>query len=107
MTSFNDKERVEENKFAHDKEAQFKITARRNKLLGLWAAEKFDYSGEKAEAYAKEVVLADFEEVGDEDVFRKLTKDFAAASINVTEHEIREQMYRLMEEARRQIAEGK
>ena len=79
MSNMNDRERAFENKFAHDEELKFKATARRNKLLGLWAAEKLGKSGDEAEAYAKTVVMADFEEVGDEDVFRKVRADFDAA----------------------------
>ncbi len=75
MTTFDERENAFESKFAHDEEMQFKATARRNKLLGLWAAELLGKSGAEAEAYALEVVKADFEEAGDEDVFRKLAGD--------------------------------
>ncbi len=75
MTTFDERENAFESKFAHDEEMQFKATARRNKLLGLWAAELLGKSGDEAEAYALEVVKADFEEAGDEDVFRKLAGD--------------------------------
>ena len=77
MTTFDKREEAFEKKFAHDEELRFKATARRNKLLGLWAAEKLGISGAAADAYAKEVVTADFEEAGDDDVFRKVKKDFA------------------------------
>ncbi len=75
MTTFDERENAFESKFAHDEEMQFKATARRNKLLGLWAAELLGKSGDEAEAYALEVVKSDFEEAGDEDVFRKLAGD--------------------------------
>ncbi|WP_424984597.1 DUF1476 domain-containing protein [Microbulbifer sp. S227A] len=75
MSTFDDRERAFENKFAHDEEMQFKAVARRNRLTGLWAAELLGKSGEEAEAYAKTVVIADFEEAGHEDVVRKLAAD--------------------------------
>ena len=74
--------------FAHDEELKFKATARRNKLLGLWAAEKLGLSGADADAYAKEVVMADFEEAGDDDVFRKIRKDFDAKGVAQSDHQI-------------------
>ena len=77
MSSFDDRESAFENKFAHDAETQFKIDARRNKLLGLWAAELLGKSGEEAAAYALEVIKSDFEEAGDEDVIRKVVADLA------------------------------
>ncbi len=77
MTSFDDRESAFENKFAHDAETQFKIDARRNKLLGLWAAELLGKSGDEAAAYALEVIKSDFEEAGDEDVIRKVVADLA------------------------------
>lgn len=100
MSSMKDRENAFENKFAHDEELMFKATARRNKLLGLWAAEKLGKSGDDAEAYAKEVVLADLEEVGDEDVFRKLRGDLGA---DVSDHQIRRTMEELMAEAVQQV----
>jgi len=75
MTTFDDRERAFESKFAHDQEMQFKAEARRNKLLGLWAAERMGLSGDEADAYAKSVIIADFEEAGDEDVYRKVAGD--------------------------------
>src|SRR5512132_1877072 len=78
MTTFDKREEGFEKKFAHDEELKFKATARRNKLLGLWAAGKLGLSGADAEAYAKEVVLVDFEEGGDHDVSKKIRKDFDA-----------------------------
>ncbi len=81
MTTFDKREEGFEKKFAHDEELKFKAAARRNKLLGLWAAEKLGLTGAAVDAYAKEVVVADFEEAGDEDVFRKLRKDFDAKGV--------------------------
>jgi hypothetical protein len=75
MTTFDDRENAFENKFAHDEELKFRVTARRNKLLGLWAAELLGRTGDDAAAYAKEVVAADFEEAGDDDVIRKVVGD--------------------------------
>jgi len=92
-----------ENKFAHDAELQFKAEARRNKLLGLWAAEMLGKSGDEASEYAKEVVRSDFEEPGDEDVFRKVQADFAAANIEQSEDQIRVAMADLMDKAIEQI----
>src|SRR5438552_12879296 len=81
MTTFDKREEGFEKQFAHDEDLKFKAMARRNKLLGLWAAEKLGITGPAAEAYAKDVVMADFEEPGDADVFRKLRKDFDAKGI--------------------------
>ena len=106
MTSMKDREEGFEKKFAHDEELKFKATARRNKLLGAWAAEKLGKSGADAEAYAKEVVVADFEEAGDEDVFRKLRGDFDKAGVAVSDHQIRHAMAELLETAVKQIANG-
>ncbi len=100
MADLNDRENAFENKFAHDEELKFKATARRNKLIGLWAAEKNGKSGADADAYAKEVVMADFEEAGDEDVFRKLRGDLPAS---VSDHQIRHAMNELMAVAVEQI----
>jgi hypothetical protein len=96
MTTFDQSKDAYENKFAHDEELRFKATARRNKLLGLWAAEKLGKSGADAEAYAKSVVVADFEEAGDEDVVRKVKNDFALAGVSVTDTEIRTVMTELL-----------
>ena len=103
MSSFDKREESFEKKFAHDEELQFKATARRNKLLGLWAAEKMGKSGDEAETYAKSVVLADFEEAGDEDVFRKIRKDFDAASVDQSDHQIRRTMDELLQTAIEQV----
>jgi hypothetical protein len=103
MTTFDKREEGFERKFAHDEELRFKANARRNKLLGLWAAEKLGLSGAEADAYAKEVVLADFEQAGDEDVFQKIRKDFDAKNIAQSDHQIRRTMVDLMEQAIDQI----
>jgi len=87
--SMNDREKAFETKFAHDEEKRFRATARRNKLLGYWAAEKLGLSGDAAEAYAKEVVVADFVEAGDEDVIRKVLADFQAKGLDLTDRHIR------------------
>jgi hypothetical protein len=103
MTTFNDREKSFEKKFEKDQELQFKVTARRNKLLGLWAAGLLGKTGDAAEAYAKEVVLADFEKPGDSDVVEKLMKDLAAAGKPTEDHTIRKQAERLTAEAKKQI----
>ncbi len=102
MTTFNDREKGFEAKYKHDQETQFKVTARRNKLLGLWAAEKLGLSGDAAEAYAKEVVVSDFDEPGEEDVFRKVQGDLDGKG--VSEKDIRYQMERLVAVAHEQVA---
>lgn len=106
MTTFDKREEGFEKKFAFDEELQFKAGARRNKLLGLWAAEKMGLSGPEADAYAKSVVVADFEEAGDEDVFRKVRGDFDAKSVKQTDHQIRQSMNELMATAVEQIKAG-
>ena len=107
MGTFEDREKAYESKFAHDEELRFKATARRNKLLGLWAAEQLGLSGSDAEDYARDVVKADFEEPGDEDVFRKIRADFDAKNLDISDHQIRRQMDELMAKAVEQIqAEG-
>ena len=108
MTSFDDREKGFERKFALDEELMFKSTARRNKLLGLWAAGKMGLSGDEADSYAREVVKADLEEPGEEDVFRKIRGDFDAKSIDQSDHQIRRAMSELMAEAVSQVeTEGK
>ena len=104
MTTFDKREEGFEKKFAHDEELKFKATARRNKLLGLWAATELGKSPAEAEAYAKEVVAADFEEPGDDDVVRKVTSDLAGKG--VTEDVVRAKMAELLMEAVRQIQAG-
>ena len=103
MSDFSDREKGFERKFALDQELRFKATARRNKLLGLWAAEKLGKSGDEAEAYAKEVVAADFVEAGDNDVLRKVKADFDAAGVEQSEHQIRHTMDDLMAQAIEQV----
>jgi hypothetical protein len=103
MSTFDDRERAQEAKYALDQETQFKVAARRNKLLGLWAADLMGMSGDDAQAYAKTVVLSDLEEVGEEDVFRKVRGDFDKAGVDRSDARIREQMAELMPIAREQI----
>ncbi len=103
MSGLDDRENAFENKFAHDQELEFKAVARRNKLLGIWAAGEMGL--DDAEAYGKEVVVADFEEAGDEDVFRKIRGDFDAKGVTVSDHVIRKQMDDLLVEARRQVSQ--
>ena len=100
MSSFDDRENAFENKFAHDAQMQFKAEARRNKLVGLWAAGLLGKSGDEAEAYAKEVIKSDFEEAGDEDVLRKLAGDLGDAADEAT---IRAKMNEMMAEAKAQL----
>jgi len=107
MTTFDKREEGFEKKFAHDEELRFKATARRNKLLGLWVAQKLGMSGADADAYAKEVVQADFEEAGEDDVFRKVRKDLDAKGASATDQEIKTQMIELMAQAVQQIEAGK
>ena len=98
MTTFDKREEGFEKKFAHDEELRFKATARRNKMLGLWAAEKLGLSGDAANAYAKEVVMADFEAGGEDDVVRKVQKDLSEKGLS-SEQEVRRQMGALLEKA--------
>jgi hypothetical protein len=106
MTSFDNRKDAFENRFAHDEELRFKALARRNKLLGLWAAEKLGKSGAEADAYAKSVVIADFEEAGDDDVVRKVKADFAAGNVDQSDHQIRRTMDELLAQAIEQIRAG-
>lgn len=103
MTQFDDRERAYEAKFAHDEQMSFRIIARRNRLLGEWAARQMGLSDEETASYAKDVVRADFEEAGDEDVIRKVLGDLTSAGLEVSETEIREALGHKMVEARRQI----
>jgi hypothetical protein len=103
MSTFDKREQGFESKFAHDEELRFKATARRNKLLGHWAAEKMGLSGAAADSYAKDVIAADLDEAGDHDVVRKLIADFAANKTEVSEHQIRLTMDELMATAVAQI----
>lgn len=102
-TTFDKREDGFEKKFAHDEELKFKASARRNKLLGMWAAEKMGLTGAQAEAYAKEVVMADFEETGDQDVFRKIRKDLDGKKVTLSDQDIRRAMDELMAQAIAQI----
>ena len=103
MPTFDDRRDTFERKFAHDEELRFKATARRNKLLGLWAAEKLGKSGPEADGYAKSMVLADFEEPGDQDVIRKVTRDLDAAGIPHSEAQVRRVMDDLMARAVQEV----
>ena len=106
MTTFDDRERAFENMFAHDQEMQFRIQARRNRLLGEWAAAKMGLTPEETDAYAKAVVQADFEEAGDEDVIRKLAGDLTAAQVEISDAEIRAVLNEKTVEARRQFIDA-
>ena len=104
MSSMDDRQKAFENKFAHDAELQFKAEARRNKLLGMWAADKMGIvNEEEAKAYATEVVKADFEEAGDEDVYRKVSGDLEARGVDCSEAELREKMASFLSEAKTEI----
>lgn len=103
MTTFDKREQAFEAKFAQDESLRFKASARRNKLLGLWAAELMGIVGADADAYAKEVIKSDFEEVGDEDVFRKIRGDFDTKKVDRTDAQIRKQMDELMGVAKSQL----
>jgi hypothetical protein len=106
MTTFDKREEGFEKKFALDEELKFKADARRNKLLGLWVAEKLGMAGDAAAAYAKEVVAADFEEAGDRGVVHKVMKDLAAKGEAITESELRARMIELMAQAIAQVTAG-
>lgn len=106
MTTFDKREEGFEKKFALDEEQRFKANARRNRLLGAWAAQQLGLTGPDADAYAKEVVMADFEEAGDDDVFRKVRQDFDAKGIKKSDQDIRSTMTALMEQAVAQIKAG-
>lgn len=107
MTTFDDRERAFETKFAMDEEMAFRVIARRNRLLGQWAAAKMGLTPEETDAYAKAVVQADFEEAGDEDVIRKLLGDLTAASVDIDEAAVRQALDDQTVEARRQLIEAK
>lgn len=106
MTTFDERERAFENKFAHDAELQFRIQARRNRLLGEWAAVKMGLTPEETDAYAKAVVQADFEEAGDEDVIRKLVGDMTQAGLDIDEAGVRAALEEQAVVARRQFMEA-
>jgi hypothetical protein len=101
--SFEKREKGFEAKWAHDEELRFKVYARRNKLLGLWAAAEMGVTGAAADSYAKEVIAADFERAGDEDVFEKVRRDFTARRLALSDHAIRRKMEELLEMAKHQI----
>ena len=106
MSTFDTREEGFEKKFALDEEQKFKAEVRRNKLLGLWAAEKLGLTGDDANAYAKEVVSADFEEAGDQDVQNKVVKDLAAKGVAITAAEVRVKMDELIALAAAQVKAG-
>jgi len=103
MTTFDDREKAFEEKYKHDQELQFKVEVRRNKLLGLWVAEMLDLKGEDAQAYAKEVVSADFDEPGDSDLVRKVLGDLQDKNVEMNEHRLRKKMDELTVVAKTQI----
>ncbi|MCK0198832.1 DUF1476 domain-containing protein [Ancylobacter sp. 6x-1] len=103
MSSFDKREEGFEAKFAHDETVRFKAHARRNRALGIWAAEKLGLAGDEAAAYARSLIEADLEEAGDEDVYRKLKADFDAKGLDISEHRIRRTMEELLTEAIAQI----
>ena len=107
MTTFDDRERAFETKFAMDEEMAFRVTERRNRLLGQWAAAKMNMTPEETDAYSKAVVQADFEEAGDEDVIRKLLGDLTAAGVEIDEAAVRQALDEQTVEARRQLIESK
>ena len=107
MTTFDKREEGFEKKFAHDEELRFKAMARRNKHLGQWAAQKLGISGGEADAYAKSVVVADFEHPGEDDVFNKVRKDFDAKGLKISDQEIRTAMNDLLAKAVDEIKTGK
>jgi len=103
MTTFDDREKAFENKFARDEEMQFRITARRNRLLGEWAARQMGLTEVEAESYAKDVIRSDFEEAGEHDVIRKVLGDLTAAGVDCSEEQVGEALRNKEVEARRQI----
>jgi len=103
MSGMDDREKGFEGAYAHNQEIEFKAVARRNKLLGIWAAGLMGIEGDAAEDYAKSVIVADFEEAGDDDVFRKVRGDLDAKSVELSDHLLRKQMDDLLIEAREQV----
>ena len=103
MSGFKKRKQDAENRFKHDQELEFKANARRNKLLGLWAAEQMSISGDAADDYAKEVVVSDFDRPGDEDVLEKVLKDFTDKGLDISASRLRKEMDGLMETARAQV----
>lgn len=106
MSQFDDRERAFETKFAHDEEMKFRVIARRNRLLGEWAAQKMGLSQAETDSYAKDVVRADFEEAGDEDVIRKVLGDLTSAGVDTDDAEIRQAIEHKLVEAKRQLMEA-
>jgi hypothetical protein len=107
MSTFDKREEGFERKFAHDEEVRFKARARRNKLLGLWAADQLGLAGDAAEAYAKDIVIADFEGRGDDDVFARIRRDFDAKAVAQSDHQIRRTMEELMAKAVEDVKAGR
>ncbi len=107
MTTFDNREQAYENKFAHEQDMAFRVTARRNRLVGEWAAGKMKLTAAETDSYSKSVVQAEFEELGDEDVVRKLLGDITAAGIDTSEAEVRAALEKFNVEARRQLMESK
>lgn len=103
MAGFDDLKKGHESKYAHDQDLEFKTMARRNKLLGLWAADLMGIDGDAANAYAKEVVISDLEEKGDDDVFRKVRGDLTDKKVDMSDHRIRREMDELLAKAREQV----
>lgn len=103
MTTFNEREKAFEDKYKHDQELQFKVEVRRNKLLGLWAAELLDLKGAEAEAYAKEVIAADFAEPGDADLVGKVMGDLSEKQVEMSEHRLRKKLEEFTALAKQQI----
>ncbi|WP_029356550.1 DUF1476 domain-containing protein [Bosea sp. 117] len=106
MSTFDNREDAFEAKYAHDEALKFKAHARRNRMLGLWAAQKLGLTGEAADAYARSLIEADLEEAGDEDVYRKLKTDFDAKGLDVSEHRIRRTMDEFLIEAKEALKQG-
>lgn len=106
MKAFDDKEKAAEKKFVLEAEEEFKAEARRNKKLALWAAELLNKDEDAAKKYITEVIMADMEEAGDDDVFRKLKADFTDGGVEISDVALRDKMRSLLEEARQEIAEG-
>lgn len=103
MSSFDDREKAHEAKYAHDEELNFKINARRNRLLGEWVAGQLGLEGADVEAYAKQVVISDFEKPGDDDVFEKVWADLQEKGVDISEHRVRKHMEELLDTAREQV----
>jgi hypothetical protein len=103
MTTFDDRERTEETRFKHDQELQFKARNRGNRIFGMWIAEKLGLSGEAADSYAKDVVMADFQSPGDDDIFTKVKADLAAKSIDISRHLLEKRLLECREIAKQQI----